>query len=758
MFWENVKKFNEKAFIEGREPIQWLSWEEFWTHVDTERAKSGLAPLWDELKDKWIERLSKLNPSQFKAVTTVQAAVQITSVAGSGKTTVMVNRIGFMVECLGIHPSAILATTFTKKAAEEIKERLSKIISPAAISHITMGTTHSIAYRILAREYKETKHHLAAVFTKGKGESGKAKGDIVGELVMGWKQRKLVQDCKNALLKSSGLDDEQRQRLERTKIPQFLRVIGLAKNEGIDAIEFTNRHATNPLMAHYIDMYQAYENKKWECQCMDLDDLIFNLVNLFESNRKSLESYQAQYQYIMVDETQDNNLLQYKLAIMLAYPKMHLQIVGDDDQSMYRFRGAKPEMFIKFNEFMNLYLKQLGYNKEVELTQIPLENNYRSMPDILNRANMLIENNTFRIPKRLIPHKQGDDKVVSFKEYYDEQEEAAGVVEEVELLNDKNGIELKDQVILYRTNAQCVAFENELISRGISYVIHGGMSFYERKEVKTIVNYLKLAVNPNDNLAFLYVYNTPQFEDKNDSRNRFLGQEFLNAVKATKKKYYIGMELVKHEKHWVLENWKKGVSKLKEAIEGLRLIVNDESKSPEEAIDYLLEEVGFRDYFTEQDDEESDDEDNTQLANIETLKHAMSRFDDIHEFLDYIDQMTSKRKEDINGVQLMTIHKSKGLEFKAVFAVGMSEGLLPHYKVIEEGDLAVESERNLAYVAVTRGEQLVNISSVQYFNGKGYGISRFVEEMGLTEDQWEGDIDPDGEQNLPVDSATDAVM
>jgi len=379
---------------------------------------------------------------------------------------------------------------------------------------------------------------------------------------------------------------------------------------------------------------------------------------------------------------------------------------------MYSFRGAVP------GEFIHLKEKMRG------VQQMNMEDNYRSNPAILDTANLLIKNNTERLVKQLKAHKVDPVKCVNYSHYTDETEEAINIVKETSLLIEQEGIAPKSVAVLYRTNAQSKALEDQLIIAGLPYVIHGGISFYERKEVKDIIAYMKLAIDSDDDDAFKRVINVP---------TRFLGKAFLDKVSAIQG--YSRYETIIGDRVILKPYEKSGCVNFIKTMSGLKQVMQD--GTPTEVLEYIMSEegVGYAKHITTEEGD-TEDEGNSRLENIETLRYALSKQENIKSFLDYITLMTSAVKSSVDGVQLMTIHKSKGLEYNTVFVAGSSDGILPHFqaqKARDEGikPLAVEEERRLMYVAVTRAETRCYISSIGSFNGRGTWASEFIGEMEL---------------------------
>lgn len=657
--------------------------------------------------------LEGLNPQQKKAVETVHGTVQICAVAGAGKTRVFTQRIAYMVNELGINPESILATTFTQKAGKEIKSRLEKLLNKNVIDKLTLGTTHSIGYRILKEEYNTMNHRLAGAFKKYDGT------------LSGWKHKKFVKEVFEQIEKMYSRNWEAERALKEMKLPMFLKVISTCKNNNISHDEYAQNVASknNIKLDMYSTFYTMYEQKK-EMECViDFDDMLFLTVRLLQSNKNVLKKYQQKFDYLMVDEGQDNNLLQYQLVKMLGYPNYNLFLVGDDDQSMYKFRGASPQSFIDFKaEYKNV-------------VQLPLTFNYRSNEEILNTANKLIKYNNNRIEKQLIPANKNDEKSVFYNHYTSEVEEAKEIVKEIETL-EKDGVKYVEIACLYRTNAQSKSLEDELIINGIPYILHGGVSFYDRKEVKDMISYLQLVNDTTNNEAYERICNVP---------NRYFGKQFIENLKQIGGSFFEAMTHVKAYNRSQNAN----IQQFRNMVFDLQDVVK--KGSPLTAIvDKILDDYGYLEYLANDQIVDLEDEDNPVLENIRTLKYLLERFDNLADFVKHVDCMVKKRKtskedeEGFNGVNLMTIHKSKGLEFPAVFVTGVSQGLLPHKNALMEVDeeqdkkeTPIEEERRLCYVAVTRAERKCYISSIATYQNKALVPSVFVQEMELKVDEQE---------------------
>ncbi|MNN03683.1 DNA helicase II [compost metagenome] len=433
--------------------------------------------------------------------------------------------------------------------------------------------------------------------------------------------------------------------------------------------------------------------------------MVFKLYKLFIENPKILKIYQNKFKYLLVDESQDNNYIQYQLIKMLAAPHNNIFLVGDDDQSMYRFRGARPDEFVNFNTtYQNVQI-------------INLERNYRSIPGILEIANNLIEKNTVRLVKKLMAFLQPSEKKdsITYQVASNMDVEATMVTKKI---NDsiKDGYKYNDNAIIYRVNSQSMALENELIREGIPYVIYGGTSFYERKEIKDVIAYLKLSHNPHDNEAFERVVNTP---------NRYLGKAFMNLLKIEAKKR--GSSL-----YDALKTVKLSSMQHRNAMEYYNIIksINSFAKyhKPERLLEEIIKQTKYDEFISK---ETAAEEDNDALDNIDILKSALEKYNLVEEFVEFHKKLSGKRRQT-DAVKLMTIHKAKGLEFPIVHAVGQSEGLCPnHYAIDSQDPMSIEEERRLAYVLYTRAQkELHNYTPLQF--GKNELLpSRFIAESGI---------------------------
>jgi DNA helicase-2/ATP-dependent DNA helicase PcrA len=659
------------------------------------------------------ELIKGLNDQQKEAVLTVDGAVQVNAGAGSGKTAVLTRRTAHMILDCGIDPSEILLTTFTKKATSEMEERLAKLIPSKAIKAMTLKSSHAIGYSILAKELYNINHPLAEAFRNPK--------DAV---LMGLNEKKFLDSVVSSIEKDRTIEYEIRAMVKEKGLRSLKSVIGRCKNEGLDPYEYEQSlgNATNVKVLAYLEFYKRYEILKEQAKKIDFDDMIFLTARLFREYPEILRKYQQKWKYFLIDEGQDNNILQYEIFEKLTKPENNIFLVGDDDQAMYSFRGAKPEEFISFQE------------RFPEAKIIKLEINYRCDREILEKANTLIVNNEERLEKTLQFHKDSGEQSVFYHHYSDESDEAINIIAEIKHIVENENVSMKKVAILYRTNAQSRAFEDELIMAGLPYVIHGGFSFYERAEIKDLISYLKLAHDINDNNSFERIYKVPL---------RGLGQAFLEKVKAVKgKSYFENMSYIKTKTQYE----QKGIEELAFIINRLHKMSRDEESTLQDMVDFIVDSKGGRyaDHLKSQLGDANDSEEgesaedftkSPKYENIVQLKYLMQNFKSLTEFVEYVDKMLGKQKLSVDGIQLMTIHRSKGLEFDSVFNVGWNEGLLPHFRSLEayeEGKKnAIEEERRLGYVGITRAERTCYISSTEVYNGKPQLTSRFVNEMGL---------------------------
>ncbi|MNJ90355.1 ATP-dependent DNA helicase PcrA [compost metagenome] len=624
--------------------------------------------------------ISRLNANQQTAVKTGDGVYQVIACAGSGKTTVLTERVVYLISEHQVDPSNILLTTFSKKAAIEIQERMKKLVNKRVLDDIVISTFHSIGHRILKFEYKKMNDPMYAALEK--------------DPIMGKPQKWMIEGIMKELNYPTNGQDV-------LTASEAIRVISLAKNELLDVGRFSVE-CIEEKDFKIAEIYRIYEEKKKELKVIDFDDMLLLFYKLLKENPMILKKYQNKFKYIMIDEAQDNNFAQYQIMKLLAETNKNLFLVGDDDQSMYRFRGARPEEFVEFHK---------SYEN---VTIIRLEQNYRSLPAILEVANKLIEKNKIRLIKKLISIFASTPKSEEVKYYsvLNEEQEAEQVAKRI-IESHANGVSYKQCAVLFRTSSQTRALEDHFIKNSIPYVIYGGMSFYDRAEVKDIIAYMNLAVNPHDNASFERVVNTP---------SRYLGKAFIDKLKQEGKKrncsLYDAMKTVG------LTSYQH-----RNGMEYHKLItsLNTEFNKGQISTVQLIKNIRNLTLYDEMLKKEAKEEDNNVLENLDAFEASSVKYSSATDFLKFIKILTESKLENADAVQMMTIHKSKGLEFPHVSIVGFSNNLMPHRYALESQDpMAIEEERRLAYVAITRAQNQVDIYSPAEYNGKPAGESIFA--------------------------------
>lgn len=626
-----------------------------------------------------------LNDRQSEALYQTDGAVLILAGAGSGKTKVVTNKIAYLIEEKNIFPSSILAITFTNKAAKEMLERVNKLIDEEA-SLMWIGTFHSICMRIL-RKNIERIGYTSNFTIYDSGDQNTLVSDCIKEL-----------NLSKDVYKSRGI----------------LATISHLKNEDIDPDSYIKEHYVDFYARNVGEIYSLYQSKLKSNNALDFDDLIIKTVELLEENEDIRKFYNLKFKYIFVDEYQDTNNMQYRFIRLISGENPNLTVVGDNDQSIYAWRGADISNILNFERDF----------KDAKV--ILLEQNYRSTTNILNIANNVISYNPNRRDKNLWSSKGAGEKV-KYRQFRHSSEEEHGVVQRIQQLNYK-GYNYSDMAILYRTNAQSRGFEEALVREAIPYKMIGGLKFYDRKEVKDIMAYLKLIQNTSDDVALLRIINVPK---------RGIGDS--TTAKIAEYAAPRGMSLydVISSKECMDELQLRAQKKLKEfrdLIELLRNHIDDLGLSE------FIERVIYESGYVRELEAENTVEARTRIENIrELLSTAVDseRRDEtvtLEDFLAGVSLLSDVDKSsDDKGVNLMTIHSSKGLEFKVVFLVGLEEKLFPSSRSIEE-DEDVEEERRLCYVAVTRAEEELYISSAETRTMYGRTTpsleSRFINEMG----------------------------
>lgn len=615
-----------------------------------------------------MELLKNLNKEQIEAVKTIDGPVLVMAGAGSGKTKVLTTRIAYLIE-EGIPSYNILAITFTNKAAVEMRDRVSNLIGDVSSF---IGTFHSLGVRIIRENH-----------------------DILGlpnnfTIIDSDDTNTIIKK----LLKEMNLDSKQYS-------PSYVRNrISFIKNQMLTDGEL-DRLFNTPMDKVVVEVYHRYNNKLKTSASVDFDDLLLLPVNLFKERKDILEYYQDKYRYILIDEYQDTNPVQYKLSVMLSNKYKNIFVVGDMNQSIYAFRQA---------DFRNIS----NFEKDFKGAKvIKLEHNYRSTNNILSAANEVIKHNTERKDLKLFSD-NGDGVKIKYMRAYDEKHEIALVIDEIKHLLSE-GYKNEDIAILYRTNAQSRAIEDVFLAKGIPYKVFGSYYFYNRKEIKDLISYLRLIYNPHDEISLRRVINTPK---------RGIGESAIAAIEERAKQQNISM-------FDALETRKE--LEFKEIIEDL--IKRSESLSLTELIDEVLERSGMKKEL----ESSKALEDEIRLENLMEVKSITASFEErtgsanLGDFLEEVSLIAdiSNHTEDGDVVTLMTLHSAKGLEFPVVFLVGMEEGLFPHNMSLMENNL--EEERRLCYVGITRAKErlyLTNAKRRMLYGKENMNIpSRFISEI-----------------------------
>lgn len=601
--------------------------------------------------------LNGLNTEQLQAVTTINGPLLIVAGAGSGKTRVITNRIAYLIE-KGIAPYSILALTFTNKAAEEMKERIGRIVNPSAAEKIWAGTFHSVFAKILRIEAQKIGYTNSFSIYDADDQLSAVK-NIMNKLGIP------AQDCNPNAVKSR---------------------ISWAKNLMISWKDYLNERKL-PFDNHVSKIYQEYENRLIQSNSMDFDDLLLNMITLFNKSKETLEKYQNRFKYILVDEYQDTNRAQYIIINRLAEVFKNICVVGDDAQSIYHWRGADIRNILDF---------QKDYpNAKI----IRLEQNYRSTKNILGAAASVIKHNPNQIPKDLWTANPEGDKI-DIIPCDNEYKEADAIANRVKKKLLSGNYSAKDIAILYRTNAQSLSLENAFRLKAIPYMIIGGLSFYKRKEIKDVLAYLRLVLNPNDDEALLRIVNEPP---------RGLGATSISHIKQYATKYSIPLLEAMNQAEKIEQLQDRAVKISKQFVELInKYAVAKDNLHPSELVFSYIDETGLPKMFQEIDTEESLDRWNNIQQLLSDLDAYFIKFPE-GSLVEYISQMSLAADIDNadtnkNQVKIMTLHSAKGLEFPIVFISGLEQGLFPFARYGQEND-ETEEERRLFYVGITRAKE-----------------------------------------------------
>ncbi len=602
-----------------------------------------------------MDILAALNPAQREAVEAIEGPVLILAGPGSGKTKVITHRVAYLIKSCGVSPNNIIAVTFTNKAAREMKDRLEQLLGQAAEA-LTLGTFHAICARILRREGKAI--GLSSSFVIYDEED----------------QLSLIKQA----LEELNLDPKQ-------YAPKALRsAISAAKSRLVNPEDYAKR--VNSYFEEIVHrVYQVYQQLLSQGQAVDFDDLLMRTVQLLQHHPQILKKYQSKYVHILVDEFQDTNVVQYMLMKNLAGEYRNLCVVGDPDQSIYSWR---------FADLHNI----LSFEKDYpEAKVVFLEQNYRSTKTILEVASDIISANLQRKPKKLWTENE-DGASVTVIESYNAEEEAQSVVNEIEKLVGQEQTSLKDCAVMYRVNAQSRALEETFLRYGVPYRLVGGTRFYQRREIKDIIAYLRLIHNTQDNVSLLRIINVPV---------RGIGHRTLSQLqswaKAHNSSFFGAIEQVSSEK--ILPQ------RISQALAGFNaamaeLTAQSHELSLSALVDKVLERTRYKQHILNKED--GDD----RWENIVELRSVASEYDDLNPeealaaFLEKVSLVSDidELDEKVDAVTLITLHQAKGLEFPVVFIVGLEEGILPHRKSFDDPE-EMEEERRLCYVGITRAKE-----------------------------------------------------
>lgn len=645
---------------------------------------------------------SLLNKEQYEGAVTVEGPVLILAGAGSGKTRVLTHRMAHMIEDLNIFSYKILAITFTNKAAKEMQERVHALIGDKA-NDMWISTFHSTCVRILRREIEKLGYKRNFTIYDSSD------------------QKTLVKECMKVL----SINDK-----EITE-NEIMSKISKAKDNMQSADSYYREHEHNFREKKIAEVYKMYQKRLKENNALDFDDLICKTVELFKKNPETLEFYQRKFQYIMVDEYQDTNGAQYEFVTLLAAKHRNICVVGDDDQCIYQWRGA---------DIKNI----LGFEKDYpDAKVIKLEQNYRSKANILNAANVVIVNNSNRKSKVLRTEQDSGSKVKVYRAYSD-GDEGTFVANQIEKIKKEQNKQYKDFAILYRTNAQSRIFEESLRRSAIAYKIVGGTKFYDRKEIKDMLSYLKVLVNPSDSIALKRIINVPK---------RGIGDATIQKVLDFAESYELPLWDALSEVRTIPTLTARncaGIEKFMELMENLMMI--SETVPVSHLIQTILEDTGYIRELeaSKQIEDKSRIENLKELVsdavdfekNYEKEKEAGSSEFDINKtqleaYLEKVSlvQDTDKLEDEENengSVVLMTIHSAKGLEFPVVFMVGMENGIFPGQASFNS-DSEMEESRRLCYVGITRAKETLFMTSAEVRRVFGrtvsYPQSDFISEI-----------------------------
>ncbi len=618
------------------------------------------------------ELLGRLNEEQIKPVLDTEGAVLVIAGAGSGKTRVLTTRIAYLILEKGVSPSNILSITFTNKAANEMKERLTSYISD--VSSMWVCTIHSMCVKILKSDIDKIGYDKNFTIYD-ETDKDKVLKRVIEEL---------------------GYDVEKYLKLAKNQI-------SIAKNECLSPEEYRKEFFDSVYVEEVFKIYRLYERRMSQSNALDFDDLLMKTYELFSKSKETADYYANKFKYIHIDEFQDTNKVQFLLAERLSLTHGNIFVVGDDDQSIYGWRGAKIDNILHFDNYYpntNIY---------------KLEKNYRSSKKILSLANCIIANNTERRVKELYTD-NGDGANIETYFCTDENEEASKVAITIKSLIQRSNYNYKDFAVFMRVNALTRAFEQEFTKYGIKYKVYGGFRFFERKEIKDVLSYLKILVNHNDDESFLRAISSPK---------RGIGDKTLTELKEFCSSNYLPLYFgIDRIDETTLNNSSK--TKLKNFKELIDCFYSYScTHSISDLVEYILKTTDFMEQFSD-----GTEENENKIMNIDELRNSILEFEKVNDGLlltDYLNSVTlSTDTDDINtdnAVTIATIHAVKGLEFPCVFVSGLDETILPLARSMGD-DSELEEERRLMYVAITRAKDRLFLTRAN--SRYMYGERRFM--------------------------------
>ena len=620
--------------------------------------------------------LESLNPAQLEAVTHEGGPLLVVAGAGSGKTRVLTHRIAHLIAEHNVSPFEILAITFTNKAAGEMKERVGRLVGPVA-QKMWVSTFHSACVRILRREYERI--------------------DFPSRFTI-YDQADAVRLC-GYVIRDLNIDPK------RFPPRSVHATISAAKNENITATEYAE-NATQIFEKRIADVFLEYQKRLLTAAAMDFDDLLQRTVQLFRNHPDSLASWRQRFGHVLVDEYQDTNPVQNEMVLRLTTESRQVTVVGDADQSVYRFRGADMRNILEFEEAFP------------DTTVVVLEQNYRSTQNILDAANAVIAKNLARKPKDLWTDEGAGTKIVRYHAD-DEADEAQYVANELARLHDHDHMRWGEMAMFYRTNAQSRVLEEFLVRVGIPYKVVGGTRFYDRREVKDALAYLKAVVNPTDEVSIKRVLNTPK---------RGVGDSSVGKIDAFASAHGLSFidALRRYDDAGVAGRAPRGIDRFIQLVDEVAAL----DAGPAVIIEEMLERSGYLEELQAERSVEAEG----RLENLSELVGVAREFETVDEFIEQVSLVsdTDDLDDDDSTVTLMTLHSAKGLEYPAVFIIGLEDGVFPHIRSLGEPD-ELEEERRLAYVGITRAMRQLTLSSAwsrMLHGSTQYNPpSRFIEEI-----------------------------